>query len=419
MRPLLLEQVRARLALGLVGLVDLLAARPSRVPGDDDGARLEVGQDLDHHRGEAVDRVRRPAVGGGDRFRQGEERPVGEAVAVDQEEIAGAVTAVAVGGHRLIIGAPDLLRSPGDEVEARVEEPGRDRHPRRLEGLIRRRLWTADPGRRRQARRRRRADRGARDPRDQPARRRQRRRLRPAAARSAPARRLRAPTTRSRLPPGEDPQADLKDFSTYVFDDTQDVWEGTFDRSGDPYDTAKLVLYSGAVQTGGCGSATSAVGPFYCPADERVYLDLSFYEDMKRQLGASGDFAWAYVIAHEMGHHVQQMTGNEHRGRPAQPLRPRRRQRALGPPGAAGRLLRRRLGQHGVRRRRPRARRPRRGLQRRRGGRRRPPAGAGDRRGRPRHASPTAPPSSAAPGSTAATSSGEPADCDTFSVDQL
>ena len=111
------------------------------------------------------------------------------------------------------------------------------------------------------------------------------------------------------IPASEDPQADLKDFSSYVFDDTQDVWEGTFDRSGDPYDTAKLVLYSGAVQTGGCGGATSAVGPFYCPADERIYLDLSFYEDMKRQLGASGDFAWAYVIAHEMGHHVQRMTG--------------------------------------------------------------------------------------------------------------
>src|SRR4029079_702836 len=111
------------------------------------------------------------------------------------------------------------------------------------------------------------------------------------------------------LPPGEDPQADLKDFSSYVFDDTQDVWEKSFAAGGDPYDTAKLFLYSGAVQTDGCGSATSAVGPFYCPADERVYLDLSFYEDMKRQLGASGDFAWAYVIAHEMGHHVQRMTG--------------------------------------------------------------------------------------------------------------
>src|SRR6185295_4667055 len=111
------------------------------------------------------------------------------------------------------------------------------------------------------------------------------------------------------LPPGEDPQAELKDFSAYVFDDAQDVWESTFDRSGDAYDTAKLVLYSGAVRTDGCGGATSAVGPFYCPADERVYLDLSFYGEMRRQLGASGDFAWAYVIAHEMGHHVQRMTG--------------------------------------------------------------------------------------------------------------
>jgi len=111
------------------------------------------------------------------------------------------------------------------------------------------------------------------------------------------------------LPPGEDPQADLKDFSAYVFDDAQDVWKGTFDRGDQSYDRAQLVLYSGAVETDGCGGATSAVGPFYCPADERVYLDLSFYADMKRQLGAPGDFAWAYVIAHELGHHVQRLTG--------------------------------------------------------------------------------------------------------------
>ena len=68
------------------------------------------------------------------------------------------------------------------------------------------------------------------------------------------------------------------------------------------------MLYRGAVSTG-CGSASSAVGPFYCPADQRVYLDLSFYGDMESELGAPGDFAWAYVIAHEVGHHVQQQRG--------------------------------------------------------------------------------------------------------------
>lgn len=94
-----------------------------------------------------------------------------------------------------------------------------------------------------------------------------------------------------------------------MFDDAQDVWAGTFARGDQAYDRAQLVLYSGAVQTDGCGGATSAVGPFYCPADERVYLDLGFHADMKRQLGAPGDFAWAYVIAHEMGHHVQRLTG--------------------------------------------------------------------------------------------------------------
>lgn len=111
------------------------------------------------------------------------------------------------------------------------------------------------------------------------------------------------------IPPGEDPDADLKDFSSYVFVDAQDVWSSTLRESGGSYSDAELYLYSDAVRTNGCGSATSAVGPFYCPADDRVYLDLSFYGEMERQLGASGDFAWAYVIAHEMGHHVQNVTG--------------------------------------------------------------------------------------------------------------
>jgi predicted metalloprotease len=111
------------------------------------------------------------------------------------------------------------------------------------------------------------------------------------------------------IPRDQDPQRELKDFSTYVFEDSQDIWDETFGDDGERYENAQLVLFAGAVDTGGCGSATSAVGPFYCPADRRVYLDLSFYDEMERQLGGGGDFAWAYVIAHEMGHHVQNETG--------------------------------------------------------------------------------------------------------------
>ena len=107
------------------------------------------------------------------------------------------------------------------------------------------------------------------------------------------------------IPAGQDPERDLRDFSEYVFDSAQSTWTRTF---GGGYRDAKLYLYRDAVSTG-CGSASSAVGPFYCPADERVYLDLSFFGDMERQLGAPGDFAWAYVIAHEVGHHVQQLRG--------------------------------------------------------------------------------------------------------------
>jgi hypothetical protein len=111
------------------------------------------------------------------------------------------------------------------------------------------------------------------------------------------------------IPRSEDPDAELKDFSVYVFEDVQSTWQKTFAAAGRRYDRAKLVLYSGAVSTNGCGSATSAVGPFYCPGDNSVYLDLSFYKQIADQLGASGDFAWAYVIAHEMGHHVQNESG--------------------------------------------------------------------------------------------------------------
>jgi predicted metalloprotease len=93
-----------------------------------------------------------------------------------------------------------------------------------------------------------------------------------------------------------------------VFNSVQATWERTFSDQGRDYERAKLVLYRDRVNTG-CGSASSAVGPFYCPADGHVYLDLSFYRDMERQLQASGDFAWAYVIAHEVGHHIQDQLG--------------------------------------------------------------------------------------------------------------
>jgi len=118
----------------------------------------------------------------------------------------------------------------------------------------------------------------------------------------------RAPASRP-IPAAQDPDRDLKDFSVYVFTKVQRSWERTLTVQGKGYQHAKLVLFSGNVSTR-CGSATSAVGPFYCPSDQRVYLDLSFYRDMTGKLGGrGGDFAWAYVIAHEMGHHVQQQLG--------------------------------------------------------------------------------------------------------------
>jgi predicted metalloprotease len=110
------------------------------------------------------------------------------------------------------------------------------------------------------------------------------------------------------IPPSEDPERDLKDFSAYVFTDAQKTWEQTFRRAGQPYEHARLVLYRDGVRTA-CGAASSAVGPFYCPGDQIVYLDLSFYGDLQNKLGAGGDFAWAYVIAHEVGHHVQRQLG--------------------------------------------------------------------------------------------------------------
>jgi hypothetical protein len=103
-----------------------------------------------------------------------------------------------------------------------------------------------------------------------------------------------------------------KQFVSFVFDDAQRSWSQAFADGGKPYPKAKLVLFTDSTASG-CGTSSSAVGPFYCPADERVYIDLSFYDELARRFGAPGDFAQAYVIAHEMGHHIQKLLGIEQR----------------------------------------------------------------------------------------------------------
>jgi len=97
-------------------------------------------------------------------------------------------------------------------------------------------------------------------------------------------------------------------FASQVLAGTEDVWTKEFEKMGRKYVPPKMVLFSRAT-TSGCGSASSQTGPFYCPADQTVYIDLSFFEQMQGQLGAGGDFAYAYVIAHEVGHHVQYLLG--------------------------------------------------------------------------------------------------------------
>jgi len=97
-------------------------------------------------------------------------------------------------------------------------------------------------------------------------------------------------------------------FVKLVLGDTEDVWTELFRKRGQTYSPAPLVLFSGTTDSA-CGTAQAATGPFYCPADSRVYIDLSFYDELSRRFGAPGDFAQAYVIAHEVGHHVQHLLG--------------------------------------------------------------------------------------------------------------
>lgn len=117
-----------------------------------------------------------------------------------------------------------------------------------------------------------------------------------------------APTAQqvpAQRPPAQDQQAK---FVSVVLADTEDTWHALFKQSGSNYREPKLVLFRGAVQSA-CGHAQAAMGPFYCPGDSKVYIDLSFFDDLQKRFRAPGDFAQAYVVAHEIGHHVQNLLG--------------------------------------------------------------------------------------------------------------
>jgi uncharacterized protein len=103
-------------------------------------------------------------------------------------------------------------------------------------------------------------------------------------------------------------ESELAQFASVVLKDTEDVWDAIFTAGGKTYRKPTLVLFSGSVESA-CGYSSAATGPFYCPGDEKVYIDLSFLADLQQQLGAEGDFAMAYIIAHEVGHHVQTLLG--------------------------------------------------------------------------------------------------------------
>jgi predicted metalloprotease len=110
--------------------------------------------------------------------------------------------------------------------------------------------------------------------------------------------------------PGSPDEEKQVDFVSFVLDDAQGFWKQEFQAAGKPYQRAKLVLFRNQVDSG-CGLASSATGPFYCPLDQKVYIDLGFFDELNRRFNAPGDFAQAYVLAHEIGHHIQQQLGIE------------------------------------------------------------------------------------------------------------
>jgi predicted metalloprotease len=142
-----------------------------------------------------------------------------------------------------------------------------------------------------------------------------------------------APVPQSDTPArGDDPQVA---FVEAILGDTEDTWRALFQQSGEQYRDPTLVLFRGGVNSA-CGFANSAVGPFYCPGDQQVYLDLQFFDEMASRFSAAGDFAQAYVIAHEVGHHVQTLIGVSQRMQAA-------RQRGAQMEGASGLLVRQEL----------------------------------------------------------------------------
>ena len=127
----------------------------------------------------------------------------------------------------------------------------------------------------------------------------------------------------SAQPYQESPQeAKLREMTAVVLADTEETWRALLPQYGVTYQEPTLVLFSGAVQSA-CGTAESAMGPFYCPLDQKVYIDMSFYDDLSQRFGAPGDFAQAYVIAHEVGHHVQNLVGTAEKVQAAQQRMPR------------------------------------------------------------------------------------------------
>jgi len=122
---------------------------------------------------------------------------------------------------------------------------------------------------------------------------------------SAPVTEAPGPSSPWQTQPGQD---EVRDFVSVVLADTEDTWAELFRRMNREYQNPKLVLFTGSVQSA-CGIAGAAVGPFYCPGDHKLYLDLSFFRELRSRFGAPGDFAQAYVIAHEVGHHVQTLLG--------------------------------------------------------------------------------------------------------------